>query len=326
MHHQEIAKKKQVLDTRWEIIRMVRQFFYEQNFQEVETPVITAHGGQEPYLSPMQLDVVSHQGKGVQGYLHTSPEYSLKKMLAAGYERIFSLGKCFRNEESFGGMHNPEFTMLEWYRAGVGMHTLMDDCEALVASTCKGMPIKRVHMRDLWQETVGVHLDEYLTVHAMRRLCEDYGFQLGNDEPYEDLFYRMFLNHIEPKLSEMGAVIVHHFPVQMAALAAVSEEDPRYAERFELYIDGQEIANAFTELTDGAEQRKRFVEEQRRRKSLGKPIFPIDENFIAAVDSLPNCAGIALGIDRLVMVATGCQNIDDVLVLPASTLWKQSKL
>lgn len=322
-HVDKIKKKKGILDARWQIMRQVREFFWDKTFQEVETPLITAHGGQEPYLTPMNVNVMNEQGRVHTGYLHTSPEYTMKKMLAAGYERIFFLGKTFRNKESFGGSHNPEFTMLEWYRTDADMYAIMDDIDALLSHLGYDKPVTRVTMRGLWRETIHVELDQRLTQETMYELCRQKGYQATEDEAYEDLFYRIFLNEIEPTLTDKGAVIISQYPAQMAALARLSEKDNRYAERFELYINGVEIANAFSELTDGEEQQRRFEVEQETRRKLGKKVFLIDEEFIAAVDAMPPSAGIALGIDRLVQVITDCQNIDDVVVLGASSLFKQ---
>ncbi|PIT86454.1 MAG: EF-P lysine aminoacylase GenX, partial [Candidatus Magasanikbacteria bacterium CG10_big_fil_rev_8_21_14_0_10_43_6] len=310
------------------ILAAIRAFFIETDFTEIETPALLTHAGQDPYLSPMALFIHDEHGTPYQAYLHTSPEYSMKKMLAAGYDRIFFLGKCFRDHESFGGLHNPEFTMLEFYETHSNMFGLMERVEELFQYVGKHveeatgkraiLPVTRIHMRDLWQQTLGVDLDAYLTTSSLLQLCIDIGYAPGETESYEDLFYRIFLNKIEPALGDMGVVMIHHYPAQMASLAMLSEKDRRYAERVEVYAGGIELANGFTELTNGDQQRERFEAEQAMRRNLGKPVYPIDEDFIEAVDSLPNCAGIAIGVDRLVQMLLGCQNIDDVLVLPMS--------
>lgn len=303
------------LNARWRIMKAVRQFFWDQGFDEVETPLIVAYPGQEPFLNPMQIILHNEQGTPLAGYLHTSPEYTMKKMLAAGYEKIFSICKTFRDGESLGGSHNPEFTLMEWYRVGVDYNVIMDDVVQLLHALGLNRPVKRISMKELWHNQIKVDLDRHLTITAMRELCLKRGYAPQDEEPYEDLFYRIFLNEIEPTLQ--GAVIIYDYPAQMAALAQLGN-DKRYAERFELYIDGNEIANAFTELTNAQEQRERFLEEQALRRSLGKAPISIDEEFLKAVEHMPPSAGIALGIDRLVMALIGCQNINDVLVLPAS--------
>ena len=347
-----IKKNKKNLIARASIIKSIREFFWNQNFIEINAPTILRHPGLEPYLDPMKTVVQNEKGEMHNMYLHTSPEYTMKKSLAAGFEKIFSIGPCYRNKESFGGYHNPEFTMIEWYRRGVAMEKIMDDCEHLInylinqscnceeskatkqskdshsldcfasagkLATMTVGEVRRVSMNDLWKELLNVTLDDFLTVETMHQLNIDRGYSPIKDEPFEDLFFRIFLNEIEPKLKEMGAVIIHHYPAQMAALAKISENDNRYAERFEFYINGIEIANAFSELTDPIEQRARLEEEQRHRKELGKEVFELDEEFIKSLANIDFAAGIALGIDRLVMVLLDCKNIDDVLILPMSS-------
>ena len=331
-HIQHIHTCKKFLDLRFDIVKQIRFFFWSKNFQEVDAPHIVHLPGQEPYLSPMSLNIHDEAGNAYHGFLHTSPEYTMKKMLAAGYERIFSLGTCYRDWESFGGTHNPEFSMLEWYRTGVDFYKIMEDTENLVAHIFKNIEWKnpkfniqeawqRKTMQEIWKEYADIDLDDHLTNEAMFELNGTRGYKPSEDESYEDLFYRFFLNEIEPKLKEQN-LIIHHYPAQMASLAKLSDDDPRYAERFEAYIDGVELANAFTELTDADEQKRRLENEQRQRQELGKGIFDIDKEFLDAVQNLPPCAGIALGVDRLVQALVGCQNIDDVLVLPASKLFK----
>jgi lysyl-tRNA synthetase class 2 len=263
----------------------------------------------------------------------------MKKMLAAGWDKIFSICKCYRDYESFGGTHEPEFTMVEWYRANEGFEKLMSDVEDLLKFLVKKLSLnfqfsifnfqsisnfkfQKFSMKELWKKFVDVDLDEYLTSEAMMKLCVEKEYNVKPDESYEDLFYRIFLNEIEPKLADMGAVIVHHYPAQMAALSRLLATDPRYAERFEVYINGMELANAFSELTDADEQLKRLKEEQALRQKLGKDVYDIDMEFIEALEIMPPSAGIALGVDRLVMALGGCKSIDGVVVLPTSELFK----
>ncbi len=344
-HLSHIQKNKHILEARSHIIRTIREFFWNKGFQEVETPILLRVPGQEPYLSPMKLDINDDKGKKHNAYLHTSPEYTMKKMLAADFGNIFSICKTFRDYESFGGTHNPEFTMLEWYRVGGTMYDLMDDVEQLFnvlqtkmekieIGNWKLETLQRHSMKDVWQATVDVNLDNYLTQPNMLELCKKRGYKVQDDESYEDLFYRIFLNEIEPKFlilnsvpppdgipTNGGAFIIHHYPAPMAALAKLSDELSGYAERFEVYINGIEIANAFTELTDADEQLKRLREEQALRKKLGKDVYDIDMDFVKAIGEMPECAGIALGVDRLVQVLLGVENIDDVLVLPMSKMY-----
>ena len=177
-------------------------------------------------------------------------------------------------------------------------------------------------MKELWERFAGVNLDNYLDIEKMFELCVKKKYNVKENESYEDLFYRIFLNEIEPKLKDMGGVIVHHYPAQMAALSRLSPTDRRYAERFEVYVNGLELANAFSELTDADEQLKRLQEERALRQKLGKDVYDIDMEFIEALKTMPPSAGIALGIDRLVQVLGGCEKIEDMVVLSASKLFK----
>lgn len=177
-------------------------------------------------------------------------------------------------------------------------------------------------MRDLWKEYVGVNLDDYLETETMFALCQERGYKPQPDERYEDVFYRIFLNEIEPRLIARGGVMIHHYPKQMAALAKMSETEIGYAERVEVYLNGLELANGFGELTDGAEQRKRLEEEKTLRHTLGKDVYPLDDDFVGAVQNMPPSTGMSIGVDRLVQYFTGCQNIDSVIALPASKLFE----
>lgn len=341
-HVDHIAKNKELLELRFEITRVIREFFWQEGFLEVETPLILRLPGQEPYLNPMKVSVHDERGTEYHGYLHTSPEYAMKKMLAAGFTKIFSICKTFRDHESFGGTHNPEFTLIEWYRSKADFWELMQDIESLfqylqkwVMSNEKRVialglqnnsflisrfSFRRVHMRDLWREYVGVNLDEYLDLTSMARLVADhYSLPITHYQSYEDAFYKIFLNEIEPKLT--APTIIHHYPAAMAALSKLSETDPGYAERFEVYVNGMELANAFTELTDAEEQFDRLKKEKRNRENMGKDVFDIDTEFIEAVRRMPPSAGIALGVDRLAQVLLGVENINDILALPMAELW-----
>lgn len=327
---QHIVKNKKNLQIRAQIVRLIREFFWAEDFVEVETSLILKLPGQEPYLSPMKINFHDEKNNEYQGYLHTSPEYTMKKMLAAGFEKIFSVCKCFRDGESFGGTHNPEFTMIEWYRAQADMEAIMADVEKLFNYIASKIPIanflnqnswQRISLRDLWQKYLAVDLDDYLDAPTMYKLCLEHGYQPNPDESYEDLFYRLFLNRIEPHLGKEQPTIVYRYPAPMAALAKLSADDPRYADRFEVYVNGLEIANAFSELTDADEQLKRLQTEQALRKKLGKEVYGIDEEFVSALKLMPPSAGIALGVDRLAQLFTNCQNIDDVLVLPMSRMF-----
>lgn len=333
-HVQHIHTNKEFLTTRAHIIRLIREFFWSEGFLEMETPTILRLPGQEPYLSPMKLTLHNEREEEFTGYLHTSPEYTMKKMLAAGFAKIFSLCKVFRDHESFGGTHNPEFTMIEWYRANSDFWQIMQDCEKLIQCIITELqkvsphqifpavqPFERLHMRDAWQKYANVNLDDYLNREKMLELVKAKGYMPKDNEPYEDLFFRIFLNEIEPHLGVDHPIIVHHYPLPMAALSKVSATNQNYAERFELYWGGMELANCFTELTDPGEQLRRLQKEQQERKQAGKDVFVIDAEFIDALHTMPPSGGVALGVDRLVQVLLSIDDIDRVLPLPMSKLF-----
>lgn len=321
---------KKIYEDRLAIIKSVREFFWSSGFLETDTPVAVKYPGQEPYLHPVPVMVHDPRGKAEQFYLHTSPEFSLKKLLAAGFEKIFHITKCFRDYESFGGNHNTEFTMIEWYRAPGTLTQIMDDTEALfkhVGATLgrsvvkyKGATISiaenwdRKTMKQVWQEFVGVNLDEYLTSESVEQLVRQFGFSVETGELFEDLFFKIFLNKIEPELGKDRPVFIYDYPKQMSSLSKVCVHDDRYAERFELYIGGLELANAFGELTDPVEQKTRLEHDKALRERLSKTTWPVDPSFIAALESgVPEAGGIALGVDRMVVLFTEAKDINEVI-------------
>lgn len=324
---EDLILRKKILEKRSRIVRDIREFFWSEGFSEIDAPILVRYPGQEPNLSPMPVAIHDEKGKPFHGFLHTSPEYTMKKMLAAGWKKIFFLGKCFRDEESFGGNHNPEFTMLEWYRADSDMYAIMEDTEKLFNFLAKkhapNLPNRwgRLHMRDLWKKKLNINLDDYLDKPSIKKLCEKKGYKPLASESYEELFYRIFLNEIEPSLGKENPAIVHHYPAPMSALARMSKKFPGYAERFEVYMGGLELANAFSELNDAKEQETRLEKERQIRQKNSKTIFDLDKDFLHAVGEMPPSAGIALGVDRLIQILMDCKNIEDVLVLGAKKLF-----
>lgn len=294
---------------RSEVSRSIRSFFFERDFLELDAPLLVPAPGQEPYLSPFETTLTGFHGVSRPAYLTTSPEYSAKKLLAAGVKRLFVLGHAFRDGEEHGGNHQPEFTMLEWYRANADYRALMDDVDDLLRF------FGRFH--ELNHETA-----ERLTVAGAFRRYAGLGERAllagSPNERYDDWFFKIFLTEIEPRLGRERPTILYDYPAPLAALARLKPGDPRYAERFEVYARGLELANAFSELTDASEQRRRLEEEQTLRRALGKPVFPLDEAFLEAVGRLPPCTGIALGVDRLLMLLADTNNIEDVVLFPAS--------
>lgn len=334
------------LDTaqkRSKIIQKIRDFFTNNGFLEVETPIMTKSPGMEPHLTPFEttLTLPSHltslsETTTKQLYLNTSPELQMKKLLAtqsedgtSSYPQIFNITKVFRNGELGSDTHNPEFTMLEWYRTDADYKTIMDDCENLIAAlqefstdtqASSKAPFLRKSTRELFLEYLKIDLLENRTFEKFRATADSLDLDTNACTDWDDIFFKLFLNHIERNLGHDAPTIVYDYPSTQAALAKKSATEPFFAERFELYINGIELANAFTELTNPNEQRERLLEEQALRKKMNKTILPIDEEFLSSLESLhrtgKNYAGIALGIDRLIMVLLGKKSIAEVLHFP----------
>lgn len=342
------------------IMRAIRGFFDERGFAEVETPALQVSPGMEPHLVAFEtairepLDEVGSEVGGEPGsedgqrllYLHTSPEFAMKKLLVAGEERLYQIAHCFRNAER-SATHHPEFAMLEWYRATATYRDLMADCEGLLRACLEFANTalhdgKRQFTRGdrvcdpnaAWhyisvQEAFGRYADMDLLGTArdpldpepgpLRDEARRIGVRTGDGDMWEDVFFRIFLEKIEPNLGIGTPTVLYDYPISMAALARAKPDDPRVAERFELFVCGLELANGFGELTDAVEQRRRFDADQAKKRALYGYDYPIDEDFLAALDAgMPDSAGIALGVDRLVMLATGAPTIDDVLWAPVA--------
>jgi len=326
---------KNIYDTRLEILRLTRKFFWSQDFKEVETPIALRHVGQEPYLNPMSLQFKDPFKNNYKFFLRTSPEYGLKKLLASGYEKIFEIGKCFRNGESFGGVHNPEFTMIEWYRSPGTYWDFMQDTEELFKYIGRELKIEslnfqglkidysqvwdKMSVKELWQKYLNVNLDEYLEVDSIKELTLALGLQVDDGDRYEDLFYKIFLNKIENNLGIERPIFVYDYPAQMCSLSKLCENNRRYAQRAELYVGGLEIANGFGELTDSVMQKDNLQLDQNLRIKLNQEICPIDDDFINALESgIKPTGGIALGMDRMVLLFTGAHNLNEVIFQSAA--------
>jgi len=321
---------KEIYQKRTEIIRLTREFFWSQNFIETDTPVAVKLASQEPYLHPVELKIHDPYGKEEHFYLHTSPEFALKKLLAGGFSHIFEISKCFRDYEEFGGTHNTEFTMLEWYRSPGVMEEFMNDTENLFkyisqklqVTSCKYQEKKvsivedweRKTMKELWKEYVGVNLDNYLTIEEIKKLAESKNYVVEKEAAYEDVFFKIFLNEIEPYLGIEKPLFVYNYPGVMCSLSENCDDDVRYGKRAELYIAGLEIANGFGELVDATLQKEKLLQDQKLRNKLGKKVWDIDEDFISALESgIPKSAGIALGVDRMVLLFTAAHDLNEVI-------------
>jgi lysyl-tRNA synthetase class 2 len=334
---------KEKLKTRSLIVAATRDFFIAKGFTEVDTPEMVLLPGMEPNLDPFKTRLMTRDFDGcatreTDAYLITSPEYAMKKLLAGGWEKIFQITKSFRNGETGGRLHNPEFTMLEWYRAFSDYRAIMEDTEQLVNSLARqfcgsekiifgnfridtSLPFERKRVSDLFEEYVGISAEVLTDKDALGKAAAAKGYKISDNASYEDIFYAIFLNEIEFHLGAIKPVIVFDYPAQMGALAKKSEEDPRFVERFELYVGGMELCNAFTELNDPVEQMRRLEEERRTRQKIGKDVYPVDQSFIGALRfGMPPAGGNALGIDRLVMALTNTADISNIMYFPLRDL------
>lgn len=307
--------KASVLEQRAQVIKAVRAFFDDQGFVEVETPVLQTMPGADTHIHGFRVE----NGQ----YLQNSPEFSMKKLLVAGMPRIYQICKVFRREERTK-RHNPEFTMIEWYRAGADYTAIMEDCVALLQACADEYryngqvcdPHKewiRISVADAFEQYAGIGLAAVLKdTEAFKAVA---GVRVTDEDGWDDVFHAVMAEKIEPYLGAEVPCILYDYPADMAALSRKKPEDPRWAERFELYVCGVELANAFSELTDAKEQRARFEAEMALKEELYGERYPLDEDFLAALEhGMPESAGIALGIDRLVMLALGAEDIRDVIV------------
>jgi lysyl-tRNA synthetase class 2 len=327
---EEIQRKKPNLMVRMAIIKAIRQFFDAQNFMEVETPILQTSPTMDTHIHAFKTEL-----KGVDlqvnstPYLHTSPEFAMKKLMVGGIEKLYQICPVFRNAEG-SKHHRPEFTMIEWYRAGADYIDIMKDCENLLKACAKAADIQefqykehkcnpfqdfeRLSVSEAFERYAELDLTQYLNdVEDFKEAVRDLGLHVADDDAWDDLFFRVMDAKIEPHLGVERPTILYDYPISMACLSRPKQSDPRFAERFELYVCGIELANAFSELTDAKIQKTRFIEEMDAKERLYRERYPVDEDFIKALEfGYPESAGIALGIDRLVMLATGAENIDDV--------------
>jgi lysyl-tRNA synthetase class 2 len=302
-----------------------RSYFTARGYTEVETPFAVPAPGEEVHLRAFRTERESPDGASKPLWLHTSPEFAMKKLLVAGAGPIFQLARVWRNGEG-SDLHAPEFTMLEWYRPGATMDSLIEETIAYLCAVlppvvaCRGVAtdlsrIERLSVAEAFARYVGA--DVLATADDAPSLAAAANTRLRDGETWEDLFFRLLLERVEPNLGRAHPTFLTHWPAAQAALARRNPADPRVAERFELFVCGIELANAFVELTDVEEQRARFAADRARRHAISGEDWPLDEDFLAALTfGMPPSAGIALGFDRLAMIASGANRIDQVLWLP----------
>jgi lysyl-tRNA synthetase class 2 len=332
------ADRRPFLLARGRIQAAARQWFAGEGFQEVETAILQVSPGNETHLHAFATGLEDAGGARWPLYLRTSPEFSCKKLLAAGETRIFEFARSFRNCEQ-GPQHHPEFTMLEWYRVGAPYEALMEDCAALLATAAQAAGARRFAFRgqeidpaaepqvftvaEAFSRHAGIDLLATLAPEAGDRdrlaaMAKGNGIRVADDDDWGDIFSRILVQSIEPQLGRGRATILCEYPAMLSALARPKPSDPRVAERFELFACGMELANGFGELTDPALQRARLAAQMDEKQRRYGERYPIDEDFIAALSQMPQASGIALGFDRLVMLASGAVRIEQVLWAPVA--------
>lgn len=312
----DFVPSRAVLEARKRMMTAVRAYFDDRGFLEVETPIAVVSPGLEPHLVAFEtLEEAPDQSKTTL-YLHTSPEYAMKRMIARDLGSIYQIARVFRNGER-SSTHAPEFTMLEWYRAPGALVDVAADTFALIECVAEAVdgpwrPAGRVHksMSEAFKDAGLVDPLDHLEYEALHRALGGLG---APGDTWDDIFFRAFFEHVEPTISPDHVTLLDGYPASMAALAEIDPTDPRRALRFEAYVGSLELGNAFQELRNAAEQRSRFEADLKERAARGRPLYPIDEGLLADLERMPVTSGIALGLDRLLMCCLGLQNIQDVI-------------
>lgn len=355
---------------REQVNQAIREFFTTKRFHEVEVPLLAPSLPAESYVEIFETKLLDRLRRPQNAYLTTSPEMYLKKLLVAGIGNCFCLTKSFRNTEDMSFLHNPEFSILEWYRGDADYRDVMKDTEELfvaiykklfpersrretsekrksstltkgrlsfgqssgsnLALTYQGQtidlspPWERLSMVEAFQKYAKLDLEKALDLESIAPIAKTKGYEVGEQTTWEELFHQIYLNEVEPHFGRGKPTIIYDFPSQMAALAKKKDTDPRFAERFEVYIAGLELGDCYSELTDWQEQEERFKAETEERKRIEKTAYPYDVDFIEALKmGLPRCAGLAMGIDRVVMLFADTDKIQNVLFFPASEMWRR---
>ncbi|WP_103333199.1 EF-P lysine aminoacylase EpmA [Pseudotabrizicola formosa] len=331
------ADRRPLLLARNRIQAQIRAHLAGDGFTEVDPAALQTSPGNETHLHAFGTDAIGTEGTARRMYLHTSPEFAMKKLLAAGETRIHAFAHVWRNRER-GALHSPEFTMLEWYRVGQEYCALMQDCVAFLRLAAQAAGAQHLRFRgttcDPWLEPERLSVADAMQRHAnvdllsslsadgsadraaLARQAAAAGVRVAHDDTWSDIFSRLLAEKVEPHLGHGRPTLLDRYPVVEAALARPCADNPREAERFELYACGVELANGFGELTDAAEQRRRFVAEMEEKARIYGERYPLDEDFLSALAQMPPASGCAMGFDRLVMLATGAPRIDDVLWVP----------
>ncbi len=346
---QKIKAQPELLDQyllREKVIDGIRNFFKTQNFREVETPSLVQRPSTETYLEFFDTELAMADGQKRTGYLITSPEYAMKKLLAAGVGNMFQICKSFRNTEGLSSRHNPEFLILEWYRVNADYTDIMNDCEDLLlellhsVQELRHLPVSdelryqgqnfnlakpwvRLSVPDAFQKFAGIDLETLLNESALLARAKQKEYQVTEQTTWEEVYNQIFLNEVEPQLKTFSQpVILFDYPASQAALSRKKVSDPRLAERFEFYINGLELGNAFSELADADEQEARLRADLKLRAESGRKSYELDTDFIDALKAgLPPTGGIAVGVDRLIMLLADVPSIHDTMFFPVTDVF-----
>ncbi len=336
---QRIKKNPRLLKTyfvRERVIQTIRGYFKSLGFHEVFTPIMVPVPSIEPNLEVFETELRTSTGKKRRAFLISSPEYAHKKLLAAGVGSLFEITRSFRNEEEVSSLHSPEFSILEWYRINSDYTDTMKDFEQLFLKIIGkkemiyqnekydlSLPWPRLSVAEAFKKFSGIDTETLLDEKKLLKAGKEKGYKVTDETTWEQIFYQIFLNEIEPKLKKSRKpTFIYDYPLAQASLSQPKKEDPRFAERFEIFLAGVELGNCFSELTDAEAQHKRFEKDKTLRRAQGKLDFPIDEDFVEALrESMPVCSGIAVGVDRLVMLAADTASVSDTLFFPDNELF-----
>lgn len=328
----------------------IREFFKKQGFIEVETPLLVPSPDTAPYNEVFETIL----GRKTRAFLAPSPEFFMKRLIADGYSKIFQICKSFRNPTEIDPLHNPEFTILEWYRTKASYTDLMTDCENLINNLFKSLnqksqmsnlkcqikdkktknvinyqdklidistPWVRTSVKEAFKKHANINLDEFLDFNKAKIISRAKGYRVEETTTWEQLYHQIFLNEIEPRFPQDRPLILYDYPAALAALSRLKATDPRYAERFEFYIGSLELGNGYSELTDWQEQERRLINDIKIREEMGKKVFDYDQGLVEALKRMPETAGIAVGVDRLIMLFTDIKTIQEVIPYSATNIF-----
>lgn len=341
---QKLKQNPELWERYWvreNVIDAIREYFKSEGFHEAEVPLLLPAPSTEPFLEVFKTELKDDQGRRWDGFLPSSPEFALKKLLSAGSGSIFTITKSFRNGEGRSSRHNPEFTILEWYRTPGDYMDVARDFERLMRHILGsvrqdggsrleyqgekydlGSPWERISVEAAFQKFAGIETETMLDEQKLKEVGRHKGYQVTEQTTWEEIWNQILANEIEPKLGVKGPTILYDYPVSQAALSKKKASDPRFAERFEVFMAGFELGNCFSELTDWKEQERRCLADLEERKALGKTEYPMDKDFIEALKlGMPETGGIAVGVDRLVALFADTPDIADTLFFPVSEMF-----